>query len=146
MTNPTPFLREDGIETLYCKGMGYTNAMQIAKTSEEPYIFYQLSKDPYCSAPYTDAIFFTCMASPIDGVVDVLEKETEKPLVSCCSAALYGVLKQLATVAIYEAERAISERNKKTKVLGMSTICDFCFLDGIKNPVENYGQLLTMPR
>lgn len=92
--------------------MGYTNAMQIAKTSEEPYIFYRLSKETYPSAPDTDAIFVTCMASPIARVVDVLEKETGKPLVSCCSAALYGVLKQ----------------------------------SGIKNPVENYGQLLTMPR
>jgi len=106
------FFEQHDIETLYCKGLGYANVMQIAKTSEEPYIYYRPTKEGYRSAPEADAIFVTCMTSPIARVVSTLEEEIGKPVVSSCSAALYGVLKQL----------------------------------GIRDPVENYGQLLTIPR
>lgn len=106
------FFKQHGIETIYCKGMGFAKTSQIVKTSEEPYIYYRLAKEAYHSAPEVDAIFITCMASPIARVVNSLEQETGKPAISSCSAALYGVLQKL----------------------------------GIKDPVENYGQLLRIPR
>jgi maleate isomerase len=106
------FFEHHGIETLHCKGLGHADVMQIAKTSEEPYIYYRLAKEAHRSAPEADAIFVTCMASPIARMVNTLEQEIGKPLISSCSAAFYGVLKQ----------------------------------SGINDPVENYGQLLTMPR
>lgn len=89
------FFKHHGIETVYCKGMGYEKVEQIIKISEQPYIYYRLAKEAHNSAPDADAIFITCMASPIAKVVNTLEQETEKPVVSSCSAALYGVLKQL---------------------------------------------------
>jgi maleate isomerase len=106
------FFEHHGIKTLYCKGLGYANIMQIAKTSEEPYIYYRLAKEAYRSAPEADAIFVTCMTSPIASMVNTLEQEIGKPVVSSCSGALYGVLKLL----------------------------------GIKDQVENYGQLFKILR
>lgn len=106
------FFKHHGIETLYCKGLGYADVKQIAKTSEEPYIYYPLAKEAHRLAPQADALFITCFASPIVRVVSALEQEIGKPVVSSCSASLYGVLKRL----------------------------------GIKDPVENYGHLLRMPR
>lgn len=106
------FFKHHGIETIYCKGMGYEKVEHIIKISEQPYIYYRLVKEAHRMAPDADVIFITCMASPIAKVVNTLEQETEKPVVSSCSASLYGVLKQL----------------------------------GIKDPVENYGQLLEISR
>jgi len=105
------FLKHNGIDTLYCKGMGYTRDM-LRNIAEQPYIFYHWVREAYRAVPEADAIFVTCMAAPIRSVVEILEQETGKPVISSCSASLYGVLKQL----------------------------------GIKEPVEQYGQLLRLPR
>ena len=108
----TQFFKHHGIETIFCKGMGFDKVSQIIRTSEQPYIYYRLAREAYRSAPDADAIFITCIASPIAAVVNTLEQETGKPIISSCSASLYGVLKQL----------------------------------GIRDPIENYGQLLRMSR
>lgn len=105
------FLKHYGIDTLYCKGMGYARDV-LKNTSEQPYIYYRWIAEACKAAPETDAIFVTCMASPIKSIVEILERETGKPVISSCSVSLYGVLKKL----------------------------------GIKEPVEQYGRLLRIPR
>ena len=47
------------------------------------------------AVPKADCVFVTCMMSPILAVVDTLEKEIGKPVISSCSATLYGILKKL---------------------------------------------------
>lgn len=88
------FLKHHGIETLYCKGMGY--AKDTAKNlGEDPYIFYRRAKEAHSSAPGADAIFVSGMLSPMLKVLGILEQETGKPVISSNTAGLYGVLKQI---------------------------------------------------
>lgn len=87
------FFKDHGIETLYCQGLEHPG--EVFRIYEQPYMYYRLVKEAHRAAPDADAIFVTCMGSPIVRVVDVLEQETGKPVISSCSAALYGVLKQL---------------------------------------------------
>lgn len=88
------FLKHHGIETLYCKGMGYAKD-PARNVGEDPYLFYRWAKEAHRSAPGADAIFVSGMLSPILRVVGALEQETGKPVISSNSAGLYGVLKQL---------------------------------------------------
>jgi maleate isomerase len=89
------FFKHHDIQTLYSKGLGYTSPKEINKTSDTPYIYYRLAKEAYNSAPEIDAIFITCMASPGLKIIEILEQETGKAVISSCSASLYGVLKKI---------------------------------------------------
>lgn len=89
------FLKDHGIETAYCQGLGYKDSRAYWKLSDEPYIYYPLAKEAFQSAPDIDAIFITCMASPVLKVIGALEQDTGKPVISSCSASLYGVLKKV---------------------------------------------------
>ena len=89
------FLQAHGIETLCVKAFGYREVHEFVRLYEQPYLFYHVAKEAYQSARDIDAIFITCMASPALEVIEILERETGKPVLSSCSASLYGVLKKL---------------------------------------------------
>lgn len=89
------FFQEHGIDTLYVKGLGYRGNKDFTRLHEQPHLFYSLAKEAYQSAPDIDCIFITCMASPSRKMIDILEQETGKLVMSSQSASLYGVLKQL---------------------------------------------------
>jgi len=89
------FLKDNGIETLYWKGLGSVNMSEYWDFSMNPYSSYKLVKDGANAAPDADCVFLTCMVSPLLGIVDVLEKEVGKPVISSPSATLYGILKKL---------------------------------------------------
>jgi len=61
----------------------------------DPYATYRLIKDGAKAAPDADCVFVTCMMSTIVAVVDSVEQETGKPVISSRSAILYGILKAL---------------------------------------------------
>jgi len=61
----------------------------------DPYGCYDIIKEGAEGAPNADCVFVTCMMSSIIAVVDTLEKEIKKPIISSCSATLYGMLKKL---------------------------------------------------
>lgn len=89
------FLKGNGIESLYCKGLGFVNISDYWNFSMDPYASYKLVKDAAKEAPTADCIFLTCMTSPLLGVVDILEEEIGKLVISSASATLYGILKML---------------------------------------------------
>ena len=89
------FFKEYGVETLYWKGLGLVSAPDYWNFSKDPYSSYKLVREGAKAAPDADCIFATCMASPILGIVDYLEKEIDKPVISSLSATLYGILKKL---------------------------------------------------
>jgi len=89
------FLMACGIETRFVKALGYREVHDFVHLYEQPYLFYGPAKEAYRSAPDADAIFITCMASPALEIIDILERETGKPVFSSCSASLYGVMKKL---------------------------------------------------
>ena len=89
------FLEAHGIEVPYTRTLGYREVHEFVHLYEQPYLFYREAKKACQSASDIDAIFITCMASPSLAVINTLEKETGKPVLSSCSASLYGVLKTL---------------------------------------------------
>jgi maleate isomerase len=89
------FLKSYGIETLYWKGLGMVEASEFFNFTMDPYGSYNLVKDGAKAAPEAECIFLTCMASPLLGIADILEREIGKPVVSSQSATLYGILKKL---------------------------------------------------
>lgn len=89
------FFKEHGIDTLYIKGLGYRGNKDFTRLHDQPYLFYPMAKEAYRSAPDVDCIFITCMASPSRKVINTLERDTGKLVISSQSASLYGVLKQL---------------------------------------------------
>ncbi|MGA2464853.1 MAG: hypothetical protein ABSH06_10945 [Thermodesulfobacteriota bacterium] len=89
------FLEAHGIETLYWKGLGLVNALEYWDFSMDPYNSYKLVREGAKAAPNADCVFVTCMASAILGVVDYLEKEIGKLVISSPSATFYGILKKL---------------------------------------------------
>jgi maleate isomerase len=89
------FFKQHHIETIYSKGLGYRANKDFTRLHFQPYLFYPLAQEAYRQAPDADCIFITCMASPSKKVINLLEQETGKIVMSSQSAALYGVLKQL---------------------------------------------------
>lgn len=89
------FLKGNGVETLYWKGLGFIDMPDYWEWSMDPYSCYKLVKEAAKAAEDVDCIFATCMISSILGVADYLEKEIGKPVVSSLSATLYGILKKL---------------------------------------------------
>ena len=89
------FLKANGIETLYWKGLGLVDIGEYWEYEMNPYSTYRLIKDGAKAAPNADCVFLTCMASPMLSVVDTLEGELGKPVISSLSATLYGILKML---------------------------------------------------
>ena len=91
------FLKSHGIETLYVKGsgLGITEEQDMFKYMMDPHIAYRLVKEGAKAFPDVDCVFLTCIASTMLNVVDTLESEINKPVISSCSATLYGILKNL---------------------------------------------------
>jgi len=89
------FLKAHDIETLCVKYLGIAETSAYYDYYMDPYRVYHLAKEGNKAAPDADCVFVSCMWSTILGVVDALEKEIGKPVISSCSASLYGILKKL---------------------------------------------------
>ena len=91
------FFESKGIDALYMKGsgLGLVEQTEFWDYMMDPYSCYKLVKDGAKAAPNADCVFVTCMASPILGIVNTLEKQIDKPIISSSSATLYGILKKL---------------------------------------------------
>lgn len=91
------FFEDNGIETLYVKGtgLGLVTLEEFRAFQMDPYSCYKLVKDGAKADPSADCVFLTCMASPLLGVADILEREIGMPVISSLSATLYGILKKL---------------------------------------------------
>lgn len=97
------FFENHGIETAHLKALEYRYVRDISLLREKPYVFYRLAKEAYNAAKDIDAIFITCMASPAIKIIDILEHETGKYVLSSNSASLYGVLKKLGIKGAIES-------------------------------------------
>jgi len=89
------FLKANGIVTLYFKALGFSKHCEYWDYYGDPYPCYKLVREAAKAAPKADCVFVTCMMSTIMGIVDTLEKEIGKPVISSSSATLYGILKKL---------------------------------------------------
>jgi len=89
------FLEENGFEVLTVQSLGFTEPSQYWDYYTDPYGCYKLIKDGAKAAPDVDCVFVTCMMSCIAAIVDTVEKEISRPVISSPSATLYGILKKL---------------------------------------------------
>lgn len=89
------FLEGSGIKVLTVIGLGFSEMSQYWEYATDPFATYKLIKDGAKAAPDADCVFVTCMLSSIVTVVDAVEKEIGKPVISSCSATMYGILKRL---------------------------------------------------
>lgn len=89
------FLEGSGIRVLTVNGLGFSKMPDYWNYYTDPYATYKIAKDGAKAAPDADCVFVTCMLSSIISVVDALEKEIGKPVISSCSATMYGILKRL---------------------------------------------------
>lgn len=89
------FFKSHGIDTLTVKGLGLLKTSEYWDYYMDPYQSYKIGKEAAKAAPNADCVFITCMMTSIIGIVDTLEKEIGKPVISSPSATLYGILKRL---------------------------------------------------
>jgi len=89
------FLKAYGIETLTVKGLGISELTKEWDYYMDPYGCYEIIKEGAEAAPEADCVFVTCMMSSIVAIVDTLEEQISKPIISSPSATLYGILKKL---------------------------------------------------
>jgi len=89
------FFEGNGIKVLTVNGLGLSKMSDYWDYYTNPYAAYKIAKEGAKAAPDADCVFVTCMLSSIVPIVDILEKEIGKPVVSSSSATMYGILKKL---------------------------------------------------
>ena len=89
------FLEYHGIKTIWSKVLGLGPIAEYWTYGNDPDTVYKLVKEGGKMAAEADCIFASCMCTHIVGIVDILEEEIGKPIISSPSATLYGILKRL---------------------------------------------------
>ena len=85
------FLEASGFEVLIIEGFGIRKNSQL---SDLPvHTSYKIAKSLYEKAPEADGIFVPCPRWPTIEDVELLERETAKPVVTSCQAYIWYALK-----------------------------------------------------
>ena len=85
------FLETSGFEVLIIEGFGIRKNSQL---SDLPvHTSYKIAKSLYEKAPEADGIFVPCPRWPTIEDVELLERETAKPVVTSCQAYIWYALK-----------------------------------------------------
>lgn len=89
------FLKEHGVQTLRLKSfsMGETQEERRAIGKVPPQAIYRLARE--ADHPDAQAIFISCTNLPSLDVVDLLEKELGKPVITSNQASLWACLRRL---------------------------------------------------
>jgi maleate isomerase len=85
------FMKNIGIEIVYEKGLSMTDTIEIAKV--KPETVYDLGKMAAASAPQAEAIFISCGNLRTLEVLQELENEIGKPVISSNQALLWSSLR-----------------------------------------------------
>ena len=92
------FLEDNGFEVLRIEGMGIVDNLEIGRLS--PGKVYRFAKKLF--APEADALFLSCTNMPTFDIIDHLESDLGKPVVSSNSASLWAALRRMS---VYEKLR-----------------------------------------
>ena len=84
-------LQRAGFDVLKVKGLGI-RATNIEATKQPPYVPYRLAKQAFEEAPDADAIFIQCPAWPVVEIIQTLERDVGKPVVSVITAVISAAL------------------------------------------------------
>lgn len=85
------FLQSSGFKVLKIQGYGVRKNADL--TAMDSHAAYRIAKKLYEQAPDADGIFVPCPRWPTITDVDLLERETGKPVVTSCQAYIWHALK-----------------------------------------------------
>jgi len=85
------FLEESGFQILRMKGLGIVDNIEIGRQSQR--VVYNLARE--VEAAEAEAIFLSCTNLPTISVLEKLEREFEKPVVSSNTATLWAMLRKI---------------------------------------------------
>ncbi len=85
------FLEGEGIEVVNAKGLGVVNPTDIGRLS--PYRAYRIAKS--IDSPEVDTIFISCTDFRTFEIIELLEKDLKKPVISSNQVSLWMALKFL---------------------------------------------------
>jgi maleate isomerase len=85
------YLESNGLEVVDLKGLGLINNMEIGK--QEPVVAYNLARRLRYSE--ADGVFISCTNFRTMEIIENLEKEIEKPVLSSNSATAWAMLKKV---------------------------------------------------
>jgi len=85
------FLEQNGFQIVKMKGLGITDNTEIGRQRQEA--VYSLVKDVETAG--AEAVFVSCTNLATIGVIEKLEKELEKPVVSSNTATLWAMLRKI---------------------------------------------------
>jgi len=92
------FLEAHGFKVVKIKGLGITSNIEIGK--QPPHIVYKLAREVDNSE--ADGIFISCTNLRTLEIIDVLERDLDKPIVSSNQATLWATLKTLRVKERYD--------------------------------------------
>jgi maleate isomerase len=85
------YLTERGFQVLDVRGMGITDDSRIARVSPDE--IYRFVKD--ADIPESDGIFISCGNFRSSSVIDVLERDLNKPVITSNQAMIWDMLRHL---------------------------------------------------
>jgi len=85
------FLEQNGFKVVKMKGLGIIDNTEIGRQNQRA--VYNLVKE--VEAAEAEAIFISCTNLPTIGVLEKLEKELEKPVVSSNTATMWAMLRKI---------------------------------------------------
>jgi len=85
------FLEQSGFQIVKMKGLGIVDNTEIGKQSQR--VVYALVKE--VEAAEAEAVFISCTNLPTISVLEKLEKELEKPVVSSNTATMWAMLRRI---------------------------------------------------
>jgi len=85
------FLEANGFEVVDLKGLHLSDNLEIGRVSYE--VIYELVKK--LNHERSDGIFISCTNLPTIGIIEKIEKELRKPVVSSNTATLWAMLRKI---------------------------------------------------
>jgi len=87
------FLEKSGFEVLSIKGLGITNAVEIAEV--DPKIILKEALQLYQKNKEAEGMFLSCTNLRTFSIIDQLEKQTGIPVITSNQASLWGLLRSM---------------------------------------------------
>jgi len=85
------FLEENGFKVLKIKGLGIIKNSEIGK--QEPWVAYRLAKEVFQKE--ADAVFISCTNFRTIEIIEALEQDLERPVVSSNTASFWYALRSI---------------------------------------------------
>ncbi|MFX0202578.1 MAG: aspartate/glutamate racemase family protein [Candidatus Hodarchaeota archaeon] len=87
------FLEGNGFQVLNLKGLGIVDTVERSELS--PIVAYRLAREVYNSNSEADGVFISCMNFRTVEIIESLERDLSKPVVTSLQATVWAALRKL---------------------------------------------------